>query len=88
MASEYLQVDLHGLYRLAVLVDRFWLEGTPSLAAEIRLEASAYGLDPLSRLRLQWVTENVEKTAQKGAKSPDLGADPRILLMPTDRKRG
>src|SRR3989304_598912 len=35
MAAEYLKADVHGLYRLAVLVDRFWLAPAVGLAAQI-----------------------------------------------------
>lgn len=61
MAAEFLQADLHGLYRLAVLIDAFWLQPTKELAAEIRQEQTAYGLTPIDRRRLQWEVERVEK---------------------------
>jgi hypothetical protein len=61
MATEFLQADLHGLYRLAVLIDSFWLQPSKDLAAEIRQEQTAYGLTPIDRRRLQWEVERVEK---------------------------
>jgi hypothetical protein len=58
MAAEYLAADRHGLFRLAVLVDDYWLAGSPSarreLAGEIRLQGQAFGLTPLDRRRLEW----------------------------------
>ena len=58
MAREYLRADHHALYRLAVLVDRFWAEGAdPRIASELRLQQMAFGLTPLDRARLQWQIE-------------------------------
>jgi hypothetical protein len=58
VASNYLDVDKHGLFRLAVLVDRYWWGGSRELAAEIRLQQQAYGITPLDRTRLQWEVEH------------------------------
>jgi hypothetical protein len=66
MAGELLDSDVHGLYRLAVLVDRFWRDPRPTLAGEIRLENEAFGLSPVGRRRLQLVIEKVEKASLKG----------------------
>jgi hypothetical protein len=60
MAAEFLQADLHGLYRLAVLVDGYWLAPRKDIAAEIRLEQAAYGLTPLDRRRLEWEVSRAE----------------------------
>jgi len=65
MAVEYLRADLHGLYRLAELVDRFWLEPDAKLAAEIRLQQTCFGLTPLDRMRLRWEVERVEEATRK-----------------------
>lgn len=79
MAVEFLRADIHGLYRLAVLVDGFWLNPTKELAAEIRLQQAAYGLTPIDRRRLQWEVERVEKGRRRPAPTaqPD---DPRERL--------
>ena len=61
MASEYLQADVHGLYRLAVLVDAFWKRPSEKLAGEIRLQQQCFGLTPIDRRRLQWEVERVEQ---------------------------
>lgn len=86
MAAEYLRADLHGLYRLAMLVDRFWLDPKPTLAAEIRLQQTCFGLTPLDRMRLRWEVERVEEATRK-RQAPEQPAtvqqapdDPRNLL--------
>ena len=58
MAKEFLEADKHALFRLAILIDRFWLEPTKELGAEIRLEQQAFGLTPIDRRRLQWSVDN------------------------------
>jgi len=59
MADEYLRADEHALFRLAVLIDMFWLDPTKELAGEIRLQQQAFGLTPLDRRRLEWSIEQV-----------------------------
>ena len=58
MAKEFLEADKHALFRLAILIDRFWLEPSKELGAEIRLEQQAFGLTPIDRRRLQWSVDN------------------------------
>jgi len=84
MAPEFLQADVHGLYMLAELIDRFWVAPSPDLAKEIRLERQCFGLTPIDRRRLQWEVERVEQVKQKkrhserGAQAPV--EDPRKAL--------
>ena len=85
MATEYVQADLHGLYRLVRLVDQFWSEPTTVLAAEIRLEQQAYGLTPLDRRRLEWSIAQTEeattKRQQRRVRQAQAGeVDPRDVL--------
>jgi hypothetical protein len=83
MASEYVQADVHGLYRLAALVDAFWHEPDKELAAEIRLQQQCFGLTPLDRRRLQWEVERVEEvTRRRAQRQPQAaaGEDPRAAL--------
>lgn len=86
MASEYLQADVHGLYRLAVLVDKFWQEPSEKLASEIRLQQQCFGLTPIDRRRLQWEVERVEAVTQgkrrmsQESKPTEIIEDPRKLL--------
>ena len=85
MAAEYLDSDVHGLYRLAVLVDAFWTAPEPKLAGEIRLQQQAFGLTPLDRRRLEWSIEQVEgassRRQQRSAQRVgEQAADPRQVL--------
>lgn len=89
MAEEYVRADEHALFRLAVLIDKFWEDPSKDLAAEIRLEQQAFGLTPLDRRRLEWSIENAEqakdRTDRKRRKNaiiidPAGGEDPRKLL--------
>lgn len=80
MAGEYLRCDVHGLYRLAVLLERFWRKPSASLAAEIRLEEEAYGLTPTGRRRLQLQIERAEPPAQNRPPAPAPPSDPRGIL--------
>lgn len=85
MAAEYLDADVHGLYRLAVLVDEFWAEPTPKLAGEIRLQQQAFGLTPLDRRRLEWSIEQVETASSRrqqrqARRVEDDETDPRRVL--------
>jgi hypothetical protein len=65
MAPEYDPSDVHGLYRLAVLVDQFWGQPSPATAGEIRLQSQLYGLTPLDRRRLQWEIDRGDEAAQR-----------------------
>lgn len=82
MAGEYLKVDVHGLFRLAMLVNRFWM-GDPSVAAEIRLTGQRFGLSPFDRRQLQWEIARVEERERGRQPQPPTEpvADPRELLF-------
>jgi hypothetical protein len=82
MVSEFLRVDLHGLYLLAELIDRFWAAPTTTLASEIRQQRMCYGLTPIDRRRLEWEVERVEAatTTRRPAPPSSLADDPRKLL--------
>lgn len=86
MAGEYLRADEHGLIRLAVLIDLFWIEPSKSLAAEIRIEQQAFGLTPLDRRRLEWTIEQVEQARDRRDRDRSRraivvsGEDPREIL--------
>lgn len=83
MADEFLRSDHHALFRLALLIDSFWLEPTKDLASEIRLEQQAFGLTPLDRRRLEWTVERLdaEKPPKRAMQRPPAdAADPRALL--------
>jgi hypothetical protein len=65
MAEEFLRADTDGLLQLAALVDQFWKEPSPKLAAEIRLQRQCYGLTPIDRRRLQWEVVRAEEAEKK-----------------------
>ena len=88
MAEEFDkgEVDIHGLYILAVLVDQFWKEPSRELAAEIRLQRQCFGLTPIDRRRLQWEIERGEqaetRTRQRHVRAAQAGdEDPRKALQ-------
>ena len=76
MAAEYLESDIHGLYMLGDLIDLFWKKPSAKLASEIRHGSSCYGLDPISRRRLQWSVQKVEGSKRK-----------RTAAVPSDNPR-
>ena len=80
-----MQADVHGLYVLLELIDRFWVSPTTGLAAEIRQHRMAFGLTPIDRRRLQWEVERVAQAERRRAapEAPRHGrkaADPRAML--------
>lgn len=92
MSAEYHPSDVHGLYRLAVLIDRFWDEPSEKISAEIRLVQRDYGLTPLDRRRLEWTIETAEAAKDRGERRTaaaqqqpmpgdgDAPADPRLSI--------
>jgi hypothetical protein len=86
MAEEFVDTDKHALFRLALLIDQYWVLQNKELAAEIRLEQQAFGLTPIDRRRLGWSVkkENASKREAKAkvvvAPPLDPGNDPRHLL--------
>lgn len=95
MATEYVDMDINGLYRVAMLMNDFWLAGTAKERAEaqVRLEKAdaEYGTNPLARRRLEWQIEATEDSKRKGrkrraseeppAEQPAPDADPRLRLV-------
>lgn len=72
MAPEYLDMDIHGLYRVAMLYNDFWMAESAKERADIqvRLEKAdaEYGTNPLARRRLEWQIETTEDSKRKGRK--------------------
>lgn len=82
MAKEYTLADANGLFMLAVLRERFEVKPTAALAAEIRQQEARFGLDPISRRRLQWQIKreaSADSPAAVQARPLD-GDDPRARL--------
>jgi len=80
MVTEYLKVDIHGLYRLAVLVERFWTVPSEALDARICAQEQRYGLSPLDRRRLEWIVERAEEGKARKPVRRDQSIDPREML--------
>lgn len=85
MASQYVEADIHGLFRMLILTDAFMREPRVSVSAELRLLSQNYGLSPIDRRRLQWTVakseEAVEQVERKRAKSGRVvPSDPREVL--------
>lgn len=75
MASELARADVHGLFRLAALVNDYWNAAEPKdrakVGAEVRLLSATFGLDPISRRKLGWRFE--------GEKPRELNAVEKLL---------
>jgi hypothetical protein len=73
MSMEWHSSDIHGLYRLAMLIDKFWyadsLKAQREASAEIRLVGQCYGLNPLDRRKLEWTIGNVEKVQRENERA-------------------
>lgn len=88
MASEYLDTDVDGLARLAIIVDLFYKTADPRLLAEIRLQEARFGLSPVDRSRLQWEIEKGEEAERRRRpkqlntvqEDEDKQVDPRNVL--------
>jgi len=85
MAGEYLESDVDGLARLALLVDAYYNSPSKDLMSEIRLQEARFGLSPVDRSRLQWEVERGEEAQRKRQpKAPVSGSDrvkdPRKVL--------
>lgn len=80
MAGEWEPSEVHELFLLAVLVDQFWTEPSPKLAAEIRLQRQCFGLTTMDRWRLKWEINRGDKAAKEKPKRARPKADPRAHL--------
>ncbi|OYN80430.1 hypothetical protein [Mycolicibacterium sphagni] len=91
MAGEYLDADIHGLVRLAALIDNYWRDPCAKTHAEVRLAQKDYGLTPYDRRRLEWTIASAKKATAggqgKGGASaaptnpqPAPETDPRLAL--------
>jgi hypothetical protein len=83
MASQWLDTDVDGLGRLAVLWDSFYKDQRVATMAEIRLQEQRFGLSPLDRTRLQWEVARTDEAERKRPKAEPRkgGGDPRAILM-------
>lgn len=81
---EFLRADLGALFRLAVLIDKFWTGAGLAVAAEIRMMEREFGLTPLSRRRLEWSVAQAEEATsrheEKRSRRAKIVDDPRGVL--------
>jgi hypothetical protein len=81
MSDEFHTSDRHGLYRLAALIDNFWMNPRSDTHAEVRLAQKDYGLTPMDRRRLEWTFEQADEAKAKGDKRR--AADAKATEPPT-----
>lgn len=86
MASRWLESDIDGLGRVALLWETYYRGGDAKILAEIRLQEQRFGLSPLDRSRLQWEVERGEEAENKLRKRqqverPRSSVDPRGILQ-------
>lgn len=84
MATQFIESDVHGLVRLAQLVERFNRNPTAPVAAELRIQEARFGLSPTDRLRLRWTVDPSAPEAEPDPfaefDEPVEGPDPRLVL--------
>lgn len=92
MVAEFAQADVHALFMLALLVDRFWWSGGDlDVAKEVRLQSEKFGLTPLSRRSLQWRLPKPDQSVpvEEETAEPRMPAeDPRKVLRMVARGGG
>ena len=85
MAGEYLQTDVDGLGRLAILIDAFYRKPNPNLLKEVRLQEARFGFSPVDRARLQWEVQKGEEAERKRKPPQTSGSknteDPRTAYL-------
>lgn len=79
MASTFIEADWDFLIDTALLHSEMW-NGSPALAAEIRLRVSKLGVTPEDRLRLKLQIDQEVEQAPK-AKRMDAGRRDRLLSI-------
>lgn len=85
MSHLFLEADIPVLFRLLILVNRFFWNGSLKVAAEIRMLEREFGLTPLSRRRLEWTVAQAEEATdrheqKRSRRAVIIDADPRGVL--------
>lgn len=84
MAPRWLDADIEGLYLVAILRNEFFMKPTATVAAEIRQQETRFGLDVLSRRRLDWrIQQPSPADDPEEPATPEIAADdfdPRNVL--------
>lgn len=82
MSTQWLETDVDGLGRLAVLWDEFYKSPDTKVMGEIRLQEQRFGLSPLDRSRLQWEVARADQADRRRPRPlRPTGTDPRAALM-------
>lgn len=81
MAPEYLEVHRYGLFRVAVLFNKFFDPDTElkqQLEIQVRLEKAEadYGVNPMALRRLEWQIEETEDKQARGSQRRQAPAVP------------
>lgn len=96
MAPEYLDVHRYGLFRVAMLFNKFFDPDTElkqQLEIQVRLEKAEadYGINPMALRRLEWQIEETEGKQAQGARrrasTAAPAAAPAAPANPTDDPR-
>jgi len=88
MAAQFVEADIAGLFRMAMLTHRFMKSPTVAVSAELRMLSQSYGLSPLDRRRLEWTIakseDAVDATTERRSKTTrgrePIDLDPRDVL--------
>ena len=85
MSFTFLRADEQSLFRLLILVNKFWKTGSLNVAREIRMLEREFGLTPLSRRRLEWTVAQAEEAMdrheqRRSRRAVIIEADPRGVL--------
>jgi hypothetical protein len=83
MAREWTTADIHDLLELAKMKEEVLLKPSAALRSEIRLWGARFGLDPMSRRRLQWQLKRAADQTPAGQTpaTPPASEDPRRKLV-------
>ena len=84
MASQYVEADVAGLFRIVVLTQAFMTTPTASISAELRQLSFNYGLSPMDRRRLQWTIVKTEDALQDAVTRRERRAKQTISGDPRD----
>jgi hypothetical protein len=84
MRAEYVEADIDGLQRLALLIEDYWTAEDArtrvAVSAEIRLLGRNFGLSPMDRRSLDWSLTGEAPAKPKRRRKAKPAADPRQIL--------
>lgn len=82
IAERYVQTDADGLFALAILKDRYWLNPSTTLMTEIRLQEDRFMLSPRARAaaQVEFARADEAEKKRKPVEPKRDRKDPRIGL--------